>query len=331
MTMRICRFGIMAAACAAAIVAAAAHAQDAGSDGGGGVPPPQSTSSAGHGSVSVAYSRAFYHGDYGGPAGINSGQVQFQSASLEVDYFVTDHWQIRASIPFVRGKSDGLQVHPQLPCPPPGGTLANCVPTHVDDGHYHGSWVDWDLGVSYNFEFGNHYEAAPTLDIYIPSHNYPYYGGAVAGERVTHYGVGIQLQHQFDFSNFYYTLQYQYVVKPVIMGFNSNYNELAADLGYFISPKVDLRLITDTKIGKGLTDEELNASIATPEGPNFSQSPIWPLHDKVRKQDHVNVGLGIDCNLGKNDSLTFVLMRSVWGESNARLQNGETVEYTRHF
>ena len=292
---------------------------------------PFTSSAAGHGSVSIEYGRAFYHGDYGGPAGINSGQVQFQSVSLLASYFVTDHWEIHVDIPFVMGKSDGQQVHPQLPCPPPGGTLANCTPTHVDDGRYHGTWTDWDVGVQYHAVIGDNYYVIPMLDVYVPSHNYAYYGGAAPGQRVARTAAGIGLQHQFDFSNFYYTLQYQYVIKPRFIGFNSNYNELAADLGYFINPKLGVRLITDTKIGDGLDDSELNASIRTPEGPDFNQGSLWPLHDKVRKQNHIDVGFGVDWTLDQRDTLSFSALRSVWGQSNARLQNGIGLKFAHGF
>lgn len=317
------------AACVAMLPFTAVNAQDTGF---GNLTLPTQTSNAGHGSFSIGYSRPFYHGDYGGPAGINSGQVQFQVATLSASYFLTDHWEVRASIPFVRGKSDGLQQHFQLPCPPPGGNLGQCVPTRVDDGHYHGTWADWDFGLGYFTVIGDNYYVTPTLDVYIPSHNYPYYGAAIVGQRVTHYGIGVQLQHQFDFSNFYYTVVYQYVIKPVIHGFNSNYNELAIDVGYFINPKLGVRLITDTKIGNGLDDTELNASIATPDGPpDFNQGTLWPIHDKIRKQDHAIVGFAVDYALSARNEMTFSALRSIWGRDNARLQNGIALTLTHGF
>lgn len=308
------------AACVAVLPLAAANAQDTGFS--NITLSAQQASNAGHGSVSIGYSRPFYHGDYGGPAGINSGQVQFQVITLSASYFISDHWEVRASLPFVRGKSDGLQQHMQLPCPPPEGTLAQCAPVRVDDGQYHGTWADWDFGLGYYTMIGDNYYVTPTFDVYIPSHNYAYYGAAIVGERVAHYGIGVQLQHQFDFSNFYYTVVYQYVVKPVILGFNSNYSELAIDLGYFVNPKLGVRFITDTKVGSGLDDAELNGSIGTPEGPDFNQGTLWPIHDKIRKQDHINVGFAVDYALGAHNELTFAALRSVWGKSNARLQNG---------
>lgn len=318
---------LYAAMCVIAAFAIPLHAQDATLASG----TAAQSSEAGHGSVSIEYGRAFYHGDYGGPADINSGQVQFQSLYLTGSYFVSNHWEIHVAIPFVRGKSDGLQVHPQLPCPPPGGTLANCVPTRVDDGHYHGTWTDWDAGIAYHAVIGDDYYVTPALDIYVPSHNYAYYGGAAPGQRVTRFGIGVGLQHQFSFSNFYYTLQYQYVIKPHFMGINSNYHELAADLGYFINPKLGVRLITDTKIGNGLDDAELNASIGTPYGPDFNQGSLWPMHDKVRRQNHFDLGLGLDWNVDARDTLSLALMRSTWGQDNARLQSGLSAKFAHGF
>lgn len=284
--------------------------------------------SAGHGSFSIEYARPFFHGDYQGPAGVDSGQVQFQTITLATNYFVADGWEVRASIPFSRAKSDGMQQHPQLPCPPSGGTFADCVPTLVDNGNYHGTWADWDFGISYHTIVGDNYYLSPALDVYIPSHNYAFYGSAVVGQRVTKYGIGIELERQFDFSNFYYTAAYQYVIKPRILDRNSDYNDFAFDLGYFVTPRLGLRLITDVKIGHGLDDADLNASVAAD---GFNGSPLWPLHDKVRKQNHANVGAGADYSINDRYSVAFSTLTSVWGQSNARLANGIDFKLTRSF
>jgi hypothetical protein len=283
---------------------------------------------AGQGTFSIEYARPFFHGDYQGPAGVDSGQVQFQTVTLEGTYFVADNWEIRTSIPFSRAKADGMQQHPKIPlqC---NADMSVCVPTFVDNGDYHGTWVDWDFGLSYHAIVGNNYYLTPELDVYIPSHNYAYYGSAVVGQRLTKYGIGIELEHQFDFSNFYYTASYQYVIKPRTLGIDSNYNDFAFDLGYFINPRLGIRLITDTKIGHGLSDEELG-DLLDPNVP-LSDQPFWLLHDKMRLQNHANVGIGVDYAMGDRYTLNFSTLTSVWGQSNARLQDGIDLKLTRSF
>ncbi|MGH8041915.1 MAG: hypothetical protein ACREPN_07725 [Rudaea sp.] len=282
---------------------------------------------AGHGSWSIEYAHTFDHGDYQGPAGADSGQVQFQSIILAGDYFVADRWEVRASIPYARAKAEGMQKHPQLPCPPPGGTDADCGVTHVDNGDYHGTWADWDFGLSYHATIADNYFLAPSFDVYVPSHNYAYYGSGVIGQRVTKYGIGILLEHQLAFSEFYYTVDYQYIIKPRILGIDSNYNELAIDLGYFVTPKLGLRLITDFKVGHGVSDDQIGAAI--PDG-DFN-IPLWRLHDKVRLQNHANAGVGVDYVINDRYLLSTSLLHSFWGQSNSILKYGLDLKLTRSF
>jgi len=287
---------------------------------------PESEFDAGHGSFSIEYSHPFDHGDYQGPAGVDSGQVQFQTVTLGSSYFVADNWEVRASIPFSRAKAGGMQQHPKLPlqC---NADMTVCAVTFVDNGNYHSTWADWDIGVTYHTIVGHNYYLKPSFDVYVPSHNYPFYGSAVVGQRETRYGIGIGLEHQFDFSNFYYTAEYQYVIKPRTLGIDSNYNDFAFDLGYFINPRLGLRLITDIKFGHGLTDADIGAAAAQ-DGPD---SPVFRLHDKFRLQNHANVGVGVDYSLNDRYSLAFSTLTSVWGQSNARLAYGIDLKLTRSF
>lgn len=288
---------------------------------------PASESAAGHGSWSVEYAHSLDHGDYQGPAGVDSGQVQFQSIILAGSYFVTDHWEVRASIPYARAKADGLQQHVQLPCPPPGGTDADCSVTHVDNGDYHGTWTDWDLGLNYHTTIADNYFLTPSFDVYVPSHNYAYYGSAVVGQRVTKYGIGILLEHQLAFSDFYYSVDYQYVFKPRILGINSNYSELAVNLGYFVTPKLGLRLITDLKVGGGVSDAQIGAAI----GDGDFNNPLWRLHDKIRLQNHAIAGIGADYTINDKYLLSTSVLHSFWGQSNGILKYGLDVKLTRLF
>jgi hypothetical protein len=274
---------------------------------------------AGHGTIAIEYARLLDHGDYQGPAGKDTGQVSFQTVNLEASYFPADRWEVRLGIPFSRGKSAFLQQHPDLSC----AASPSCQPTHVDNGDYHGTWADWDVGASYHAVAGESYYLTPSLDIYVPSHNYAYYGAAVAGQRVVKYGLGISLQHQLDFSNFYYSAHYQYVVKPRTLGIDSNYSEFGFDVGYFITPRLGIRALIDFKIGHGYTDDQIFAACCS--------SSVFAEHDRFRLQNHAVGGAAVDYSVNDRYAVSATLLHSFWGQSNAILAYGAYLKLTRSF
>ena len=195
---------------------------------------------------------------------------------------------------------------------------------HVDDGKYHGTWADWDFGVNYHSQIGRGYYLTSSLDVYVPSHNYQYYGSTVVGQRLTKYGVEIELDHQFDFSNFYYGAHYQYVIMPRILGFDLNYNDFGFDLGYFISPRLGVRLITDLKVGHGVPDAVINPTCC-------QATPIWEQHDRLRLQNHGSSGAGVDYAFNDRWRASATLIHSFWGQSNAALLYGVDFKLMRSF
>ncbi|MGH8121472.1 MAG: hypothetical protein ACREPT_01730 [Rudaea sp.] len=128
---------------------------------------------AGHGYVSLGFQHTYYHGDFQGPAGADSGNVSFFAYAIEAGYFVADHWEVHASVPYIVSDYSGMIPHLKLPCVDP----ATCPPVLVDNGDYHGTLQDWDAGVRYHLDYHG-LQITPSLDLYVPSHNYPYYGSA---------------------------------------------------------------------------------------------------------------------------------------------------------
>lgn len=279
---------------------------------------------AGHGFVSLGFQHAYYHGDFQGPAGPDSGNVSFFTYGLEVGYFVADHWEVHASVPYIVSSFSGPFPHPKLTCVDPTGL--GCPPVLVDNGDYHGTLQDWDAGVRYHFDY-NGLLIAPSLDLYVPSHNYPYYGTAAYGERTTKFGIGIELSHQFDFSNVFYRMHYQYVFDHHVLGVNNDYYTFGLDLGYFISPRLSVRAITDVRLGGGLSDDQLGAAI----GDAGLASPYWILHDKFRLQEHGLVGGAVDYVFAQSWNLQATLEHALWGRSNGDLTYGIEFKLTRSF
>jgi hypothetical protein len=285
--------------------------------------PSDLASPAGHGWVSIQAEDLFSHGDYNGPAGANSGDVRFYSVELNVAYFVADHWDVHLGIPYIIAQYSGQFAHPQLPCPP------NCAPIEVDNGRYHGYWQDWDGGVRYHADLDG-YEIAPSLDVYIPSSDYPYYGSAGIGQHTRRVGVGADLSHQFDFSSIFYLAHFQYVFNQHVLGINNDYYTFGFDLGYFLTHNFSVRAITDVKLGNGYEDSQIGPYAPGPGAPTNGENPIWELHDKFRLQEHADIGATTDYSFGRN-MLSVTLAHSVWGRSDSRLTYAVSVMLTRGF
>jgi hypothetical protein len=285
--------------------------------------PSSQQSPAGHGWVSIQGQDLYSHGDYNGPAGANSGNVRFYSLQLNAAYFVASHWDVHLGIPYITSQYTGTFAHPLLPCPP------NCAPTEIDNGHYHGYWQDLDAGIRYHTDI-NGYEVAPSIDVYVPSNNYPFYGSAGIGQRTRRLGLGVDVSHQFDFSNIFYLAHYQYVFNQHVLGINNNYNSFGLDLGYFLTQHLSVRGITDVKLGDGYSDMQIIAYAPGPDSPGHGVNPIWELHDKFRLEEHADIGGACDYVFGLN-MLSFTVAHSVWGRSDSRLTYALGLMLTRSF
>ncbi|MBS0569755.1 MAG: hypothetical protein JSS28_04055, partial [Proteobacteria bacterium] len=217
---------------------------------------PTSEYAAGHGSIGFEYQHAYYHGDFDGPAGKDSGNGSFFSYALQGSYFVADGWEVHLGLPYIESMLStklpgGLYAHPVISCLTPQGPTPACRPTLRDDGSYHGAFQDWTAGVRYHFDY-NGIQIAPQVDLIVPSHNYAYYGTSI-GERNSKLGLGLDLAHQFDFSNFFWHAHGEYYFNTHHIGYNNDYYTLGLDGGYFFSPQWSARLTTDLRLGNGIT------------------------------------------------------------------------------
>lgn len=276
---------------------------------------PDAEFAAGHGSLSIQYENLFSNGDYNGPAGAQSGSVRAQSVDLGVDYMVADRWEAHLDVPFTSPKYAGNYQHPAL-----SGCF--CEPTFVDNGKYHSAWADFDAGLRYHTVLDTYY-VTPSIEVVIPSHHYVFYGSGTVGADEKKLGFGIEVAHQFAFSNFYYDARLTYVLVPETLGVNADYGTLQADLGYYINPRLALRAIADVKLGNGHSDAQIGATCCT--------SALWALHDKFRLEDHANIGAAADYAFDDKYAISTIVTRSVWGKSNFITKYGLGIKLSRSF
>lgn len=280
---------------------------------------------AGHGSIGIEFQHAYYHGDFDGPAGKNSGNVSFFIYDLQASYFVADGWEVHLALPYIESQFSGNAfqrqfAHPVLSCLTPQGPTPACRPTLLDDGNYHGTFQDWTGGVRYHFDYAG-VRVAPGVDLIVPSHNYLYYGSSI-GERNTQLGLGVDLSHQFDFTNVYWHAHGEYFFNTHHIGYDNDYCTLGLDVGYFFSPRWSAKLTTDLRLGNGINDRDI--------GPP-ALDPVWLNHDRIRRQEHGIIGAATDYVFASNYDVQIALSHAVWGRSNGDLEYGLDLQLTRSF
>src|SRR5205814_4367971 len=123
-------------------------------------------------------------------------------------------------------------------------------------------------------------------------------------------------------SDFYYRAHAEYFFNQHKLGINNDYYTFGLDLGYFVSPSLGVRALTDVRLGNGLTDAEI--------GPPRND-PIFIYHDKFRLQEHGIVGAAANYRFANSYALQVTLEHAVWGRSNADMKFGLDLKLTRSF
>jgi len=275
---------------------------------------------AGHGAWSIDYQHLFMNGDWWdtGPKR-PMGSVIVDSMTFRLDYFVAERWDVDVSLPFVSARYSGAFPHPieTLQVPHPDTVF-------VDDGNVHGTWADWKAALRYHANIGGYY-VTPSLTVYVPSHDYTFYGSATAGQDLKKLGLGIELAHQFELTRWYYDAHYEYVFAEQTLGINVDYYAFGFEVGRFLGAALQLRGFVDAKLGNGWTDTQIGAHC-----PPCSDE-VWFLHDKFRLEDHINVGAALDWEFGEHYTFSTAVQRMVWGKSNLNLKYGVDFRLSRSF
>ncbi len=105
---------------------------------------------------------------------VDAGHINSVVLLADVTYGVTDKVAIDVALPFVSSKYRGPYRHPN---------------TTIDDGTFHSSFTDVRMAVRYNLTRKGTV-LTPYIGTIVPSHDYPYYGHAAAGERLHELQVG---------------------------------------------------------------------------------------------------------------------------------------------
>lgn len=296
----------------------------------------QANSPAGHGEISIDYFDS-YASDFllrsnlklSSVTHIPFGAVHLQGTGLDASYNLNNDWTISGGIRYFTGRYDGPLVNCPTTAPPqcahaPVQTPPQPQAPFIDDGRYHGAWQDWHFGIAWHKNIEG-YIITPSATAYIPTHDYPTYGNAVVGQDLRQLLLAIQLQHQFDFTDFYYSVDYGYALSQHVLNVDTGYQRADLEVGWFATPKLKLDVFLTGRAGFGL-----RAPPGSP-GPGDPVDEGWFERQRITQHDYRAGGVGFKYDIGDRYSVSADVQHEYWGDSVYNFKYAVEAYVTRSF
>jgi hypothetical protein len=252
--------------------------------------------------ISLGYGNAFSTKHYFGvidPGEIDVGHIRGQSVGLQLGYALSNRLTFSASLPYMIYKYEGAFPHP----------------TTQDDGHYHGTFQDYHLTLSYQLVNGGYFAVAPLVAVVIPSHSYEYFAHAAVGKNLHEYLVGFAAGARLDriVPGSYVQARYAYAFVEKIQGISHDLSDVAVEAGYFLTPQFRAQLLGTGYFSHG--GLEFHSPFDLPPD-------LLPYHDQIGKSSQVNVGGGLSYALTGSTEVFAAYAKSVYGRDGHKIDQG---------
>jgi hypothetical protein len=271
---------------------------------------------SGEGSITVGYQGLFARGhlDLQGDRMIGeSGHdpTRGHVVQMEAELGVTNRLALGVSLPYIRSRYGGTHPHRVLGVGPP---------QEWDNGEYHGTFQDVRAGVRYNIA-RRLVVITPFAEIVVPSHHYQSNAHAAVGKDLRAYVVGGAVGGFLDpiLPRLYFQAAVSYARVQQEVGIRPNRSRVESELGYFLSPRLSVRLLESYQV----THHGIDLLSFTPmvEGVIHGHPEI-PFtgeyrrnHDRLQRSNYLTLGGGLGWSV--NDSVDVFVSgaQMVWGEN----------------
>lgn len=210
----------------------------------------------------------FYDGER-----VKQGEIRSHTALVDLGYSITDRLGVKVNLPYVAAKYDGVNPH-MYP---------------VDDGSTHGTFTDCRLEVRYNALRGP-IVLTPFVAGVLPSHQYEYFGHAIAGNAVKQFIVGTSFGRRLDpfLSRAYIQGRYSYAFVEKVEGIFHDRSNLDLQVGYFVTPSLQLFAVGMGQKSHGGLVFDRAKLLSTWTAADFHH------HGQAARTDLLGVGGGVD-------------------------------------
>jgi len=270
---------------------------------------------AGEGNITIAYQNLLARGhlDLNGErmeGAAGTDPVYGHAITLQGEFGLTDRLTVSAAIPFIQSRYGGSTPHLE------GGS----GPVQEwDDGHYHGTWQDFHLGLRFNI-IARPFAVTAFAERVIPSHHYPALAHAAVGKDLLAFAVGGAVGGFLDrVPGLFFQSQYSFTRTEEVVGIRPNRSNVESEIGYFITPRLAVRFLESyqwTHDGFDLI------SFATPmtealfhsDGTNIPRE-FRRYHDQLQRGNFLNLGGGVGFALNESFEVFAASSTTVWGEN----------------
>ena len=273
--------------------------------------------------ISVGFQAVHTRGSLDGSGGdslfLRTLETDSRSLTLSVDYRINQRWSLNASLPYIRKRAvndRGFHNPARLAVPRPDSQF-------LDDGDYHGTWQDWQLGVTYHAGFAG-FDVRPHAVLTYPSRDYTFFASAAAGQRLKRVRLGFDASRRLGLSNFHYSAGYSYEFVERVLGNNLDKQHLRLSGRYDISPQLSANVFAVGRRGQGLDP-------AIFLGQSQLGSELWYQHDRLLPHNYGLAGLGVTWRFNDVWSISGSTSRMVWGDSIHAIKYAHELQFTRAF
>jgi hypothetical protein len=226
-----------------------------------------------------------------------------RSLMLGIDYRLNQRWSLQASLPYIRKRSrndPGAHDPTALARPRPASEF-------IDDGSYHGTFQDWQLGATYHTTLAG-LDLRPHVVLTYPAQDYVFFASAAAGQRLARLRLGFDASRRWGSSNAHYAAGYSYELVERVLGYNLDKHHFRASGRYDFSPALSASVFVNARRGHGAQPSDFFAD--RPQG-----NERWFQHDRLLRQNFGLAGLGATWRLDERWALSASRSWMVWGDS----------------
>jgi hypothetical protein len=281
------------AGCIACLVLAAgtAHAQ---------VQTSLGVPARGHGSVTLSIhqaeaSKRVRPEAFGGGL-IDQGDVTLRTATLELDYGLTDRLALDVSLPYRYNRYDGATPHN------PAVLQDDHGEPFLDDGDFHGGWGDWGVGLRWLWRT-EPFVVTPFVTAHFPATDYPIFTATARGTQQWRLDVGVNAGGRFRGALRNLTWQagyaFMFMEKTRIADgpdHRVNHSLVNFQLGYAMSPQWTYSVAWRYRKAHG--------ALRMPQDFNFPLTDdLWYHHDQLLGLEQAVVEAGVSYQLNDRYSV----------------------------
>jgi len=251
--------------------------------------------SKGEGNFSITYENLFLRDHwYADGSRHDIGHIRLNGMVQNVEYGLTDRIAVNLSLPYIIGKYKGPFPHVNA--------------GHTDDGHYHGTFQDFRLGLRYNLRT-HPAVITPMVELIVPSHPYEQFAHSLAGYDLREYRVGVNVGRRLNpiLPRAFVQTRYTYAVVEKKLGIRPNRSRLDSQFSYFVTRRLSLSAIELLQI--------THSGLDFPKDFPSRKDERWRRHAQISRLNFLNLGFGAGFAVSERVELFGSYGTDVWGQN----------------